>query len=97
MDYESLDTTNEPLVPNEQVISVGEWVLYLFLLSIPLVNIIMLCIWAFGNEPNKTKSNFGKAALIWLLICLVLYSILIFVFWAFILSQIPEFQNLQTV
>lgn len=53
---------------DRNIISVGEWVLYLFLFSIPIVNIIMLCIWAFGQEPNPTKKNFAKAYLIWIAI-----------------------------
>jgi heme/copper-type cytochrome/quinol oxidase subunit 2 len=60
---------------NWKVISTGEWVLYIFLFSIPVVNIIMLCVWAFGRHSNPTKTNFGRAGLIWVVIYIVLYII----------------------
>jgi heme/copper-type cytochrome/quinol oxidase subunit 2 len=66
---------NEELTPNREIISTGEWVLYIFLFSIPLINIIILCIWAFGNQANPTKTHFGRAALIWVMIGIVLYII----------------------
>jgi heme/copper-type cytochrome/quinol oxidase subunit 2 len=66
---------NEELTANREIISTGEWVLYIFLFSIPLINIIILCIWAFGNQSNPTKTHFGRAALIWIAIGIVLYII----------------------
>ncbi len=66
---------SEELSTNREIISTGEWVLYIFLFSIPLINIIILCIWAFGNQSNPTKTNFGRAALIWVIIGIVLYII----------------------
>ncbi len=58
---------------SDQTISVGEWVLNLFLLSIPIVNIVMLCVWAFGSNTPTTKANFAKAGLIWLAIGVAIY------------------------
>jgi succinate dehydrogenase/fumarate reductase cytochrome b subunit len=49
-------------------ISVKEWVVTILLLVIPIVNIIMLFLWAFGKETSATKSNFAKAYLLWILI-----------------------------
>jgi cell division protein FtsX len=48
-------------------------------LSIPLVNLIVLLVWAFDNSTNTIKANFAKAALIWVGIFLVLYLLLIVV------------------
>ncbi len=53
-------------------VSVFEWVISLLVLSIPLLNIIMLMVWAFSNDINPTKSNFAKAALIWMLVGILL-------------------------
>ncbi|MCZ1268554.1 hypothetical protein CS562_06715 [Paenibacillus sp. LK1] len=51
--------------------------LTLFLMMIPLVNIIMLFVWAFGDS-NPSKANYAKAALLWAAIGIVVY-ILVFV------------------
>ncbi|PZT53015.1 hypothetical protein DN757_24535 [Paenibacillus silvae] len=50
--------------------------LTLFLLMIPLVNLIMLFVWAFGGS-NPSKANFAKASLMWGLIVIVFYILLI--------------------
>ncbi len=39
------------------VISVGDWMLTLFILAIPLVNIIFLFIWAFSGDANPSKAT----------------------------------------
>ncbi|MCR5675303.1 MAG: zinc-ribbon domain-containing protein [Lachnospiraceae bacterium] len=58
--------------PVEQPIGIGDWFLTILLLMIPIVNIIMLFIWAFSSETPTTKSNFAKAQLIWAGIGIVL-------------------------
>ncbi|MGO4540169.1 hypothetical protein AB4Z33_15705 [Paenibacillus sp. 2TAB19] len=78
-----LDYNNQPQVnpynggynPNQQVspvISVKDWMLQMLILIIPIVNIIMMFVWAFG-EGNPTKQNYYKAALLWALIVTILY------------------------
>ncbi len=52
----------------EAVVSVGEWLITLLIASIPLVNIIMLLIWAFSGNTKLSKANWAKATLVWLLI-----------------------------
>ncbi|MDH6311286.1 hypothetical protein M2137_000036 [Parabacteroides sp. PFB2-10] len=54
------------------VISIGEWILTIFLLAIPLINLIMLFVWGFGGGAHPTKANFAKAALLWMVIGFVL-------------------------
>mgnify|MGYP007008548149 CR=1 FL=1 len=48
-------------------ISIGNWIISLILTMIPIVNIIMLFVWAFSNGTNPTKANWAKAALILIL------------------------------
>jgi hypothetical protein len=61
---------------NEQKIpSVGDWIITLLLVSIPLVNIIALIYWAASSSIGSIKRNFAKAALIWFLIIIALYAI----------------------
>lgn len=60
------------------VMKVSDWMITLLLLAIPLVNIIMLFVWAFGGGTNPNKANYSKATLLWMLIVFGIY-ILIFV------------------
>lgn len=57
-------------------VSLGDWMLTLFLTFIPLVNIIMLLVWAFSSSTPPSKSNWAKAALLWMLISMVLAIVL---------------------
>lgn len=62
-------TVSTPRPPAlEAVVSVGEWLVTLLIASIPLVNIVMLLIWAFSDNTKLSKANWAKATLIWLLI-----------------------------
>ena len=45
----------------ENAQSVTDWVITLFITYIPLVNIIMLLIWAFDSETPLNKKNWAKA------------------------------------
>ncbi|TXK74397.1 hypothetical protein FU659_29630 [Paenibacillus sp. N3.4] len=52
----------------------------ILLLAIPIVNIIMLFVWAFGGETNPSKANYAKASLIWAAIGIVIYLIIVVLF-----------------
>lgn len=56
------------------VISVKEWLLTMLIMIIPIVNIIMMFVFAFG-EGNPSKQNYFKAALIWAAIILGIYLV----------------------
>ncbi|MCK5812127.1 MAG: hypothetical protein KAG94_04470 [Clostridiales bacterium] len=49
---------------NNQEVSVGNWIITMIVLSIPLVGFIMLFVWGFGDGTPKSKSNFCKASLL---------------------------------
>lgn len=53
-------------VNNAKIPTVGDWMLNLFLLAIPLVGFIMLIIWA--NQDDIVLKNYAKARLWWILI-----------------------------
>lgn len=57
---------------NAPVISTTNWLITILITTIPLVNIIMLIVWAFSDSTNPNKSNWAKATLIWMLIGIVL-------------------------
>ena len=55
------------------VISLGEWIITFIVLAIPLVNIVMLFVWAFSSSTNPSKQNFCKANLIIYLVAIVCF------------------------
>ena len=58
-----------------EVVRTTDWLVTLLLASIPVVNLIMLFIWAFGGDTNPNKSNWAKAGLIWMAIVIGIYMI----------------------
>jgi ABC-type Na+ efflux pump permease subunit len=61
-----------PQQPNIPPVSVGEWLGTLLLLLIPVANIVLMFVWAFGERVNPNKSNFFKAYLIYFAIALAI-------------------------
>lgn len=60
-------------VPNtNSKMTIGNWLVTYLVTSIPLIGIIMLFVWAFGDGTNSTKQTWAKATLIWIAISLVL-------------------------
>ena len=58
-------------------VSIGNWLLTSLLMCIPLINIILLFVWAFGGNTPVSKANWAKAALIWAVISVII-SVLFF-------------------
>jgi succinate dehydrogenase/fumarate reductase cytochrome b subunit len=63
---------------NSAPMSVKSWVGTLLLLCIPLVNLILLFVWAFGDGANSNKKNYAKASLI-IVGCVTVIYVLFFV------------------
>jgi hypothetical protein len=57
--------------PNDDVVSLGTWILILIVLAIPIINIIVILVLAFGSS-NENLNNFGRACLILIAIGLFL-------------------------
>ena len=62
------------------IVSVKEWLITNLILMIPLVNIVMTFVWAFGSNTNPNKANYFKATLILFAIVMVIYLVLAVVF-----------------
>ena len=62
---------------NNQPMSVKDWLVTLLIIAIPLVGLIMLFVYAFGNNENVNKQNWAKAQLIMLAI---VFALIIFFF-----------------
>lgn len=58
--------------PDTQPVSIGGWIGVMFLTCLPIVNLIMLFVWAFSSSTKKSLKNYARAALILALIGVVL-------------------------
>ena len=56
----------------QQPVTLGNWMLTLLIMAIPLVNLIMLLVWAFSGSTPVSKANWVKATLLWMLIMIVI-------------------------
>lgn len=73
-----------PAEPRVPTVTIGDWFIVCLLMAIPIVNFIMLLVWAFGGGANPNKANFAKASLIWMLIGLVVMIL----FWTSLFATI---------
>ncbi|HMM03983.1 MULTISPECIES: hypothetical protein [unclassified Dysgonomonas] len=62
---------------NKSVVSMGEWLITMLIMIIPVVNFIMLFVWAFGSNTPESKANWAKAQLVWMVIGIIL----VVIFW----------------
>ena len=60
--------------------SVKDWLLTLLIIAIPVVGIVMLFVYAFGNNENLNRQNWAKAQLIVLAIVVALLLLCLVVF-----------------
>lgn len=72
MDSQNMNGT--PIyVPQNEEMSVGEWIGTLILTCIPVVNVIMLIVWACGSkESSKARKNWAIAQLVITAVLIVL-------------------------
>ena len=78
--YQQQNQQYQPSQPeNEKVMTVGSWLVTQLLLCIPIVNIILIIVWAVGGKnTNKNKTNFFRANLILAVITFVFVFVLMF-------------------
>lgn len=69
---------------NNDPVSMGEWILNLIVLNVPIVGFIMTFVWGFGTSAKPSLRNFARAMLIFkviLFVLVVLLFILLSVLW----------------
>lgn len=66
-------------VYQEEPISTGGYIGILFLMLLPLINLILLIIWACGGCKKVNKRNLARAMLVWMLIASLLGGLLFLV------------------
>ncbi len=84
-----MEDLNAPVVKQYEPVRFGDWMLTMLICVIPLVNIIMLFVWAFGSSTNPSKANWAKASLLWAVIGIVLW---VLVFGALFASMYHSFR-----
>ena len=72
MENETIQSNPVNNLPQYTPISVGEWVITIIIIAIPIVGFIMLFVWGFGSNTQPSKANWAKAALIMIGISIVL-------------------------
>ncbi len=53
-------------------VSLGDWIITLIVLAIPIVGLVMLFVWGFSGGTHPSKQNYCRATLILALVALVL-------------------------
>lgn len=59
-------------------VTVGDWIITMIIAAIPIVNIVMLFVWAFSAGTNPSKANWAKAYLVFIAIIIALYFVMFF-------------------
>ena len=74
----SHETSNQSIQSsnNTPSVSLGGWLITFLILCIPIVGIVMLFVWSYGNSNpiHPSKKTWAQAMLVWLLILTVLYG-----------------------
>lgn len=79
--------------PDTQPVSIGGWIGVMLLTCLPIVNLIMLFVWAFSSSTKKSLKNYARAALILALIGVVLVVVISIILAVCGISIFNEFSN----
>lgn len=92
-----MDQMNTGFNTNYRPMTMGDWLVTLIIQIIPLVGIIMLFVWAFGDTTHPSKKTWAQASLIMMLIGIVLAIIFIGVLISIFGSLINSGMNIESV
>jgi hypothetical protein len=82
---------NYGVVKNQSVVTILDWIVTFILMIIPIINFVMLFVWAFGGGVSESKANWAKAKLIMWLIGIIVAFFFWSIFAAAILSTMNNF------
>ncbi len=61
-------------------VRMSEWLVNMIVLAVPVVNIVVALIWAFGSETKPSQKSFSRAWLIWAAIgTIIIAAVVVFV------------------
>ena len=81
-----------PYPQQEEEMTVGKWILTLFVTNLGFIGLIFLFIWGFGDGP-KARQNYCKAMLIWTAIGIALVVLFYVFIFAIVGISISEFAD----
>lgn len=80
----------------DETVSIGDWIGSMLLMCIPVVNIVLMLVWAFGSGTKPSKRNFFRASLLLMVIGIglsVIAGIVISLLGGMAMFSVPEFPS----
>lgn len=75
----------------DSVVSTGRWLLFFILMCIPIVNIIVVLVEAFGHNSNRNIQSYCRALLLWMLLGIAMVVLTVVMFRAQVTKFIQNF------
>lgn len=92
-----MDPLNTGFSTNYKPMTMGDWLITFIIQAIPLVGIIMLFVWAFGDGTHPSKKTWAQASLVFALIMFILVIVFIAALWTMFSSFFSGAYNIQNV
>ena len=87
------NTSSNAMNYDQKPLSVADWIVVFLLLGIPVLGIILVIYWSFGENVNINKKNFSKAMLLLFVLTFALAVIFALLF-GHIISEINPYYKL---
>jgi cytochrome c biogenesis factor len=75
MNSDTLTASYETVDP----LTVGQWVVVLLILAVPIVNILALLVWSFNDSTHPSKRNYARANLIIMAVLLAFVALIVLI------------------
>lgn len=91
--YQQYANAPQNRIVDQSPLSVGEYILMMFLMSLPLIGFILTLVWSFGSDVNPNKKNYARAILIIAIIATVLSILTSLIMVAVLQSMAPMLEE----
>ena len=92
-----MDPLNTGFTTNYKPMTMGDWLITFLIQMVPLVGLIMLFVWAFGDGTHPSKKTWAQASLVFALIMFILVIIILAALWTMFSSFFSGAYNIQSV
>ena len=86
-----MSTYSNPVDSNQKPLSVMDWIIVFLLIGLPILGIILVVYWSFGENVNINKKNFSKAMLILFVLTFALAIIFALFFGQLFITLSPHY------